>query len=203
MLKPFPVPRSEFKILSSGFLSFGAKIRFEPALGWTFLQAAEEAVRPVNAYYRSALPAGPPFPFCGNELPDSVLPYTLKIFDHAHAVFSPIALIQLLQSFTGIDFTIEAVRPSCFLKFIAVPDNTLPGIVGCACMPGHTSATPVLLPPVSNTEGAIHPAGRYHHPFNQIRSLWHGLLCRFFHFPRPWNSRNPELKTRTYQPSTV
>jgi len=67
------------------------------------------AVFLVNANNHAALRTRPSFGLVSRKLPDAVFLDDLKIFDHAHGVFGPIPIIQVVQCSTGKTATIVAV----------------------------------------------------------------------------------------------
>lgn len=58
----------------------------------------------MNTDSTAASAAFPPQPFIFNELPYAQMPDIGKVFKHAHAVFRPVPLIQVFQSFARHDF---------------------------------------------------------------------------------------------------
>ena len=68
-----------------------------------------------------AKPARPVFPLSHDKPADAVLPYSVKVLNHAHPVFFSVALVKLMQSFTREPGT-----------FVMVPAMYLPAGRDCA-----------------------------------------------------------------------
>jgi hypothetical protein len=68
----------------------------------------------VNTKYRAALRTRPSFDFFSRELPDAEHLYALEIVDHAHGVFGPIPIVQVVQCSTRKAVTGVAVLVSPF-----------------------------------------------------------------------------------------
>ena len=82
--------------------------------------AAMDAVFLVNTKYRAALRTCPSFDLVSRESPDAEFLYALEIFDHAHGVFGPIPIVQVVQCSARKTVTSIAVLVSVFLQFPAI-----------------------------------------------------------------------------------
>ena len=78
----------------------------------------------MHTEYFTAFRASPPFFFVFNEMPYSEISYFLKIFNHTHAVFGSITLIQMIQSVARKAVTIKAVSDLRVYHLLAVLDST-------------------------------------------------------------------------------
>ena len=67
------------------------------------------AVFLVDTNGHAAVRTRPSFDLVSRELPDAVFPDELKIINHAHGVFGPIPIVQMVQCSTGKTVTREAV----------------------------------------------------------------------------------------------
>jgi hypothetical protein len=77
----------------------------------------------MHTEYFTTFWASPPFFFISNEMPYAEFSNFLKIFDHAHAIFGSITLIQMLQPIAGKAVTCEAVPDLGVYHLLAVLDS--------------------------------------------------------------------------------
>jgi hypothetical protein len=85
--------------------------------------------------------------------------YIAEIFNHTHAVFCPISLVQVLQPGTGVLLTFKTVgQASCFYIlaiFYMAPEAGYGLELVIATAPG----TNIFLSGISAAKAAVHPAG--------------------------------------------
>lgn len=97
--------------------------------------------------------AAPAFPFASDECTDAILFDCFQVLDHAHVIFRPVPLIQLLQP---LAWKIAAG--------MAVPSFDLIAGRDCAVDAAQpvrsvTPPTAVLFPQECHTDGTVHAAG--------------------------------------------
>jgi len=116
--------------------------------------------------------------------PDSKLLYCFKIIKHAHPIFCPISLIQLLQASTWKSraFT-RAILSSCLSQVITISKYTTASIfrrIVWFASNSHTAWACIHLSHIAQTQPTIHPARRY--KINRNRSRCRQPSCRLcFH----------------------
>ena len=125
--------------------------------------AAAETFVPVDAERVAAVRTSPPDFFLRDEFPDSEFPDELEVGDHAHAVFGPIAPVELPQAAAGELGTrkaefMRACRARAGLDAAPGAIRGLGGVAGIVA-----ARTAVFLAKMADAEGAIH-AARGDHP---------------------------------------
>lgn len=105
----------------------------------------------------------PPCFFVPAEFPYTVLMDEFKVLDHAHTVFCAVASVEVLQALAGVFFTFPGTKfPIVVTEYLAILYNAFAAI-GCFCIDHFSLFTAtgagVLLPQVSDAQGAVHSAG--------------------------------------------
>ena len=109
----------------------------------------------------------PPCPFVCYEFCDTILPDELQILDHAHVVFCPVSLIQMLYLITRKVPAIKTKLRGLFFKGRTVLDLALPAGNWFVSVRSSATRASVLFPQVCQTNAAIHSAGRDEQSFVQ------------------------------------
>lgn len=114
----------------------------------------------MHAHDAAAARTAPPGLFVFDESIKAARTDALQVFEHAHAVFRSVPLIQLLQPPAGKAFALVAKAGMVVFNSFAILDNApeagrhFLGIITAA------AGTPALFAEVSQADAAIHPAGR-------------------------------------------
>ena len=122
--------------------------------------ATIEALWLMHTQDLTALWALPFFLFVLDELPDAQVPDAGEIFDHAHAILRPVALINVLDHFARVILTAVAIPRMAMRKILAILDLTpCTGLRFVRILPSTTRAR-LPFPPICHTQAAVHPAWR-------------------------------------------
>lgn len=129
----------------------------------------------------AALGTGPPFHFVSDEMSYTAVLYHLKIVNHAHTIFGPVALIQALQAGTRIAGTTEAILDRTIHQIHAILDSALDAGFRFMRVVTLATGTMILTPDVGIAEATVHSARG-----DQGRGN-HKCLCRSLprHFSNP------------------
>jgi hypothetical protein len=126
---------------------------------FTPIVPATDAVFLVNTKYRAALRTRPSFDLVSRELPDAELLYALEIVDHAHGVFGPVPVVQVVQCGARKAVTGMAMLVSPFFQFPAILDLARDAGFRLEAVVTATTRACVLFPAIGTTEAAVHSTG--------------------------------------------
>jgi hypothetical protein len=124
--------------------------------------AATGALITMDTHCITALRTCPPLLFMSNKFPNSEVSNKLKIFDHTHAIFCPVTLVQIPQPAAGKAGTLKTVfiRFSGLFACFYAANNAMPRL---QCVAGIPAArAPIFYTEMSYTQGAVHPAWSNH-----------------------------------------
>jgi hypothetical protein len=135
----------------------------------------------VDTDHLSAFRAGPAPLFPGDELLEPEFADVAEIFDHAHTVFRPVAIIQLAQPRAGEGGARKTEFPPALLHSGAKFNTARHAMIGFVDIGFTAPRARLSFPQMADTERTIHPAGGDHYRRDGIRHIW------FFHvsFKKP------------------
>lgn len=107
----------------------------------------------------TALRAGPPFLFVLDEVSYAALLYVFEIVDHAHAVFGPVALIEMIQPVAGKCVTGEAVPGIAVLQLIAGLDPACDTGLWFPAVVAPATGAWLPISRICDTETTVHSTG--------------------------------------------
>ena len=119
----------------------------------------------MNAYQLAALRTGPSFLFITHEMLYPVLLDVLKIVDHAHAIFGPIALVQVTELVARKPFTAETVPGFALPYLLTVLDSAGDAGFWFDAVVASATGACLLISCICTTEATVHSTGS-----NQRRS---------------------------------
>ena len=127
-----------------------------------------DAFRSVNRDGFSAAGAGPTVFFLRYELSDAEIPNIIKIFQHAHAVVFPVALVQIPQPAAGVLGASKAEMVG-MAPFFTEFDATFPAGARLGDFLAVVAArAAVFFPQMPDAQRTVHSAGRNHSGLNRL-----------------------------------
>ena len=100
------------------------------------------------------------------------LPDVLKIVNHAHAIFGPVSLVQMLQSITRKAVATEAIHGSALRYILAVLDPAQGARLRFETVVTSAAGTCFIISYICMTETAVHSAGSDQCCMNCIYLCW-------------------------------
>jgi hypothetical protein len=131
-------------------------------LGLTPQATAVDAFLFVDTNYSTTFRTFPPVLLSGGEYLEPKLFYALEILYHAHAVFRPVAFIQLPKSSAGEPVTDETEFWFVIFHLVAVFYAALDTILRLVDVVAVAARATLLLSEMADTKTAVHPAGGNH-----------------------------------------
>jgi len=113
----------------------------------------------MNTYELAALGTGPPFLFVSNEMSYAELLYVREIFNHAHTILCPVALIQVIQPVARKPVTAEAVPDVTSRYLLAVLDQAGNAGFWFDAVVATATGACLLIPCIGTTEATVHSTG--------------------------------------------
>ena len=110
----------------------------------------------MDADHLAARWTGPPLLLGFEEMPYAGLAYALEVFNHAHAVFGSVPLIQVVQAGAGKAVTTEAVLSSAFGYFVAGLDAADNAGFRFAGVVAPAAGTGLAVPHIGPAKPAVH-----------------------------------------------
>lgn len=113
----------------------------------------------MNAYQPAAPGTGPPFFFVFDEMSDAELLYMREIVNHAHAVFGPISLIQVVQPVAREAVATETVPCFTMRYFSAVLDPACDAGFRLDAVVAPAAGACIFISCIRYTEATVHATG--------------------------------------------
>lgn len=131
----------------------------------------EEALWLVDTQHTPAFRTDPFLLLVSHETPDAQPLNLVKVLDHAHAVFRPVAFIQPTETFTRVSVTDEAILELPTLRFFTRFDFAGNAILGFEAVVPTAPWASVLVSIICPTKATVHPAWS-----DEFRGYRDGLL---------------------------
>ena len=116
----------------------------------------------MDADDATAFRARPSFSLTNDKRIKPNLSQTLKVFDHAHAVFRSVAFVQLPESRAGEFRALKTELLFSQRQLFAVSDPTHDAMLWFVSVIAVAAGATLLLSEMADTEPAVHPARRNH-----------------------------------------
>jgi hypothetical protein len=113
----------------------------------------------MYAYHFPAFRAFPLFLLVFQELPYAKLPDIFKVFDHAHAIFGSVPLVEMFQPVAGKAVAAETETGFGGNQLFAVFDTAEGAGFLFGVNVNPAAGTRILFPYICHAEAAVHPAG--------------------------------------------
>lgn len=116
----------------------------------------------MNAEQLTARGTGPSFLFVSHKAPYPIFLDVLKIVDHAHAIFSSIALVQVIQPVARKPVTAETVPDRTLPYLFTVLDQAGDAGFWLDAVVAPATGASILLSCIGDTKAAVHSTGSDH-----------------------------------------
>jgi len=145
----------------------------------TPLMSAGKALGFMDTEQLTALRTGPAFLFIACEMSYTEFLYVHEIFNHAHAVFGSIALIQVPQPVAGKPVTAETVPGFTLPDLLTVFDSACGAGFWFGAVVAPAAGACLLISYIRGTETTVHATRSNQRRPDSIALCWSG--CRHVH----------------------